>query len=228
MRALRRQLALVAVVLGAACGALLWVGIAASSPGDPKKRLTATGDAFARSYLLRKADLPARGWHARPAGFNQPNPSCVIKHYNLGALTLEGEAGDVYELDGRLPLVESDAHVFVTAGQARQAFSMESTIGFARCLGASLAGDVSGSAAGSSSLVRVRPLPLSGLVAARGFRIYVGPRSGRAGVTLAAAVVVIRHGRAIGVLSVIAAGSPWSQPVLQSLSATMGWRMARG
>jgi hypothetical protein len=82
-------------VLAAACGALILVGIADSSPGDPKKRLTAAGETLARSYLLRKADLPPGDWHARPAGFDGPNPSCAVKHYNLGALTLEGEAGDI-------------------------------------------------------------------------------------------------------------------------------------
>ena len=217
----RRQLA----VVGAACAALLWVGIAASSAGDPKKRLTPSGNALARSYLLRKADLPAGHWRARPAGFDQPNPGCAVKHYNLDALTLEGEAGDIYELDAALPVVESDAHVFVIAGQARQAFSKESTIGFARCLGAGLASGPSGSA-GSGTDVRFRLLPLRRLAAdARGFRIDVRPRSG---VPLAAALVVMRHGRAIGVLSVIAADSPWSKPVLRSLTATMARRMARG
>jgi hypothetical protein len=224
----RRQLALAAAVLGAACGALLWVGIAASSAGDPKRRLTPEGSAFAKSYLLRKSDLPPRDWRVRAANFDGPNPSCAVKHYNLGALTLAGEAGDVYELDEAFPLVESDAHVFVTAGQARRAFSKESTIGFARCIGTSLAGAVSGSAAGSGALVRVEPLPLGGLAAAaRGFRIDVRLRSSQTGVHLAAALVVMRHARAIGVLSVIAAGSPWSQPVLRSLSATMARRMAR-
>jgi hypothetical protein len=162
----------------------------------------------------------------RPASFNRPNPSCAIKHYDLGALTLDGEAGDVYELGAAFPLVESDAHVFVTAGQARRAFSKESTIGFARCMGTSLAG---GSSARSGSLVRVKPLPLSGLAAAaRGFRIDVRLRSSQTGVHLAAALVVMRHARAIGVLSVIAAHSPWSHRVLRTLSATMARRMARG
>lgn len=217
----RRQLALV----GAACAALLWVGIAASSAGDPKKRLTAAGNAFARSYLLREADLPAGHWRARAASFDQPNPGCAVRHYNLGALTLEGEAGDIYELDAGLPVVESDAHVFVVEGQARRAFSKESTIGFARCLGASLASGLSGSA-GSGPDVRVQPLPLGRLAAdAHGFRIDVRPRSG---VPLAAALVVMRHGRAIGVLSVIAADSPWSNATLRSLTATMARRMTRG
>jgi hypothetical protein len=76
--------------------------------------------------------------------------------------------------------------------------------------------------------VRVEPLPLGGLAAAAyGFRIDVRLRSSQTGVHLAAALVVMRHARAIGVLSVIAAGSPWSQPVLRSLSATMARRMAR-
>jgi hypothetical protein len=217
---LRREVAL----LVAACAALIWVGIAASSPGDPKKRLTAAGETLARSYLLRNSDLPAGDWHGRPARFDAPNPSCAVKHYNLGALTLEGEAGDIYDVASGLPVVESDAHVFVSAGQARQAFSKESRIGFARCLGASLASGVSGPAA----VVRVRALSFSGLAAdASGFRINVRPQPGRDGATLAAALVVLRHGRAIGVLSVITAESPWSKPALRSLSATMAGRMAR-
>ena len=155
------------VLWGAACGALLWAGLAASSPGDPNKRLTAAGNAHARSYLLRMADLPTGSWRSRPATFSQPNPSCVVKHYNLGALTLDGEAGDIYELGAGFPLVESDAHLFVTVGQARRAFSKESTIGFARCLGESLSGDLSGSAGASAAVERVAALRFGGLAAPR-------------------------------------------------------------
>ena len=112
----------------------------------------------------------------RRASFDQPNPTCVVKHYNLGALTLDGEAGDVYALGATFPLVESDAHVFVTAGQAREAFSKESAIGFARCIGAGLAGYVSGRAEGSGAAVRVRPLPLGESHAASASTFALAPK----------------------------------------------------
>jgi hypothetical protein len=209
------------VLVVAACAALVWVGLASPSAGDPKRRLTPAGDAYARSYVLRTADLPAGVWRAHRASFTEPNPSCIVRHYNLGALTLDGEAGDVYVRGSGLPLVESDAHVFVSAAQARRAFDKESPLGFARCLGDSLAG-------GNDSDVGVAAMRVGGLAAlARGFRIVVRLGSKGDGSTLHAALVVLRHGRAIGVLSVITAGSPWRRPLLRSLSATMARRMAR-
>ena len=150
----------------------------------------------------------ATGTRGLPAS-SQPNPGCAVRHYNLGALTLEGEAGDIYEVARGIPGRRVRCARVRDLRSGAQAFSKESRIGFARCLGASLASGVSGSGA----VVRVRPLPLSRLAAdASGFRIDVRPPFRPGGVSLAAALVVMRHGRAIGVLSVIAAGSPWSKP----------------
>ena len=84
----KRATALTAVV----GSALLWVGLAASAPGDPKRKLTAEGQALAKRFVLRKADLPLSArWKVEPTDFSQPNPACLVKHYSYSALTLVGD-----------------------------------------------------------------------------------------------------------------------------------------
>jgi hypothetical protein len=217
------------LALAAAIGlALVWAAFAASAPGDPVKRLTRAGRAAAASIVLRKADLPGPGWRSRPVDLGQPNPACVVKSYSLSALTVTGEAGRVFTLGAGIPVVESDAHVFVSPEQAQRAFAIESKPGFAHCIGADLVDKVSAPGA-RAVLEKIVLVPMKGLPAAAfGFRIVVRLESPQGNVPLVATLVGLSRGRALGALTVVTAGAPWPHAAVRSLARSMSRRMPKG
>jgi hypothetical protein len=219
----KRATALTAVV----GSALLWVGLAASAPGDPKRKLTAEGQALAKRFVLRKADLPLSArWKVEPTDFSQPNPRCLVKHYSYSALTLVGEAGKTFSVAPGIPLVESDANVFVSAAQASRAAVIDQKIGLARCVAASLASEVSkGSPGVSGSVQRVERLSFSGIAGSYGWRIVVGLGSGRGAGTIDATLVGIRRGRELASLSFITTQIPWPRAQVRTFAQKTANRM---
>jgi len=219
----KRATALTAVV-GAA---LLCVSLAASAPGDPRRKLTADGQALARSFVLRKADLPlAVRWKVEPTDFSQPNPACLVKHYSYSALTLVGEAGNTFTIAPGIPLVESDGSVFLSAGQARRAAAIDQKIGLARCVASSLAKEVSkGSPGVTVSVQKISRLSFSGIGGAYGFRFVLRLRSSQGAGTIDATLVGIRRGRELASLSFITTQQPWPQAQVRSFAQTTANRM---
>jgi hypothetical protein len=220
----RTRLLAVLLALGAS------VGIAAAAlaaPGDPKRAFKPADQAYARTILLREADLPGKGWHGKPTDFGQANPLCLVHHYSLSALTANGEEGTTYtrSVNTGTFLVESDAHVFLTPAQASTTSAIFSKLGFARCLAAALASQVPTGTFATSDVHRVS---LTGLATpSTGFRIVLHMVASQGKSTLTAVVIGLRRGRAFAALSVLTLGTGWSQSTLRSVAATMAARMTK-
>ncbi len=199
---------------------------ALAAPGDPKHAFKPADQAYARTVLLLKADLPGKGWHGKPTDFGQTNPPCLVAHYSLSALTATAEQGTTYTraVDTGTFLVESDAHVFVTPAQASTASAIFSKLGFARCLASSLVAEVP---SGSFATSTVQHVSLTGLATpASELKIVLHIISAKTKSTLTATVIGLRRGRTFVDLSVLTAGSGWSQSVLRSAAAKVATRIA--
>lgn len=210
-----------------ACSALVWVGLAASAPGDPKRKLTPAGQAYAKSFVLRKADLPrSSNWKAERTDFSQPNPPCLVKHYSYSALTLVGETGYTYSISPGIPLVESDGSVFFTAGQARRAAAIDQKIGLARCVASALTAELEKGQSGVTARVQaVDRLSFSGLAGAYGYRIALQLRTGQGQGTIYATLVGVRRGRGLASLTLVTAEKPWPQADVRALAEKTASRM---
>jgi hypothetical protein len=200
---------------------------ALAAPGDPKVVVKPADRAYARTIVLRKAALPGTGWKGAATDFGRVNPVCVVKHYSLSKLTANAEVGMTYtrNVNSGTFLVESDVHVFATPAQAGVAARTTSSLGYARCLGAVLAGEVPPGSFGTST---VKALRLPGLkAAASGFRITVHIKSAQGSSTLTATVIDLRKGRAVGTLSVLTVGKGWTQAQIRAAAAEMAAHMTK-
>ena len=215
------------VLAAVAAMALLWVGLASSAAGDPKRKLTPAGQAYAKTFLLKKSDLPVSSqWKVEPTDFSQPNPSCVVKHYSYSALTLVGEVGDTFTLSPGIPLVEADASVFLSAEQARRAAAIDQKIGLARCIAAALAAELEKGQSGvTASVNKVARLSFSGIAGAYGYRIALLLHTSQGEVTINATLVGIRSGRALASLTFVTAQKPWPQAAVRALAQKTASRM---
>jgi hypothetical protein len=200
---------------------------APAAPGDPKLVVKPTDLAYARTIVLGKRALPGKGWKGVATDFGRVNPVCVVKHYSLAKLTANAEVGRTYtrNVNSGTFLVESDVHVFATPAQAAVASRTTSSLGYARCLGAVLAGEVPPGSFGTST---VTTLKLTGLkAAATGFRITVHIKSAQGPSKLTATVIDLRKGRAVGTLSVLTFGKGWTQRQIQAAAAEMAANMTK-
>ncbi len=223
MPSLKRSVSAAAIV----CAALVVVAAATSAAGDPIKRLKAADQAYAKSIVLRKAELPAGSWTAHRTSFSQSNPACVVKHYSLSALTATGETGFTYSQG--IQVIESDARVFLTAGQAARAFSILSSVGLGRCLGAATAAEISAASAGvSAKVTRVEPIALVGLAAsALGVRIALRVQGVKGIASLHYVFLSVRRGRALATLGLVRNDAAWPSSLVRSLAAVTATRMTK-
>lgn len=220
---LKRSLSATAVVVAA----LVAATAANAAAGDPKKRLNAVDQAYAKSILLRKADLPTGRWQVDSTNFDQANPACLVKHYSLSALTATGEAGFIYKHGGRV--IESDARVFLSSAQAARAFAILSSVGLGRCLGSSLAAVISATSPGlSAKLSSVQPLAFTGLAAtARGLRIGLRLRGSTDIRSIQYVLMSVRRGRALATIGLIRYNADWPSSVVRPLAALTATRMTK-
>jgi len=222
---LRRALALA----GAVGLALLWAGLAASAPGDPKRKLTAADQAFAKRFVLRESDLPRGTWRAKATDFSQANPACVVKHYSFAAFTISGEAGFTYTAGAGIPIVESDAAVFPHAAQARAAFAIESKPGLSHCLAGELAAEAARAPGVKASVLKIQQLSFPGVAGSvHGYTIVIGVKSAQSSSTLDVTLISILRGRALGSLSFVTSRTPWPAASGRSLTQRMASRMTGG
>jgi hypothetical protein len=205
----------------------MFAATAVAAPGDPNVVIKPADTAYARTIVLGKTALHGTGWKGVATDFGRINPVCIVKHYSLSKLTANAQVGTTYSRNVNTGtfLVESDVYVFKTPAQAATAAGITSSLGFARCLGAVLAGEVPPGSFGKSTVKQVK---LSGLAAsATGFEITVHITSAQGKSTLTATVIDLRKGRALGNLSVLSAGKGWTQADIRSAAAKMAARMTK-
>lgn len=215
-----------AVVLALAAAAM-FAATAVAAPGDPNVVIKPADTAYARTIVLGKTALHGTGWKGVATDFGRINPVCIVKHYSLSKLTANAEVGTTYSRNVNTGtfLVESDVHIFKTPAQAAAAARITSGLGYARCLGAVLAGEVPPGSFGTST---VKALKLTGLSAsATGFEITVHITSAQGKSTLSATVIDLRKGRALGTLSVLTVGKGWTQADIRAAAAKMAARMTK-
>lgn len=148
---------------GIVCLSVLMIGAivaaaASAAAGDPRREFTKGDQALARSIVLQKAELPGSGWTARRGNTNGPNPHCAGYGFDLSDLVETGE----YEIDyqhGTLSGITSDAAIFKTVAQARQAYVRVAKPGLGHCLAATATRQASRANAQVHIRIRsVRPL----------------------------------------------------------------------
>jgi hypothetical protein len=217
--------------LSVAAIALLAAGFAAVSAfaahGEPKLAFTAADQAHAKVVLLRKAELPGKGWKAAKLDFARANPDCLVKRYSLAALTSTGQAGTEFtrEVDKGTFLVDSIARIFRSSTQAATAVKIRSQVGVGKCLGKTL---VSEAPFGSKASSTTKSFALGGLaLPAKGFKITVKVTMGQQKYTLTGAVLEFRHARTVNELSVLTIDKGWSSASLRSVAALIAKRTAK-
>ena len=223
MAGVSRPLALI----GALAAAGLLAVTAAAAPGDPKVSAKPADQAYARTIVLRKAEVPGRGWTGKATEFGRLNPDCVVKHYSLSKLTATAQVGTTYTrpVDPGTFLVESDVDVFATAAQAKAASSIAAKLGLARCLGSALVAQVP---AGAFATSEVHAVKLSGVKNVAGaFKITLHITSAQGRSTLTADVVYLQKGRVLATLSALTSGKGFTPAQLSAAAARMAARMTK-
>jgi len=200
---------------------------ATAAPGDPKLRPKAADQAYARSIVLQKADVPGHGWKGQATQFGRLNPDCVVKHYSLGKLTATAQQGMTYTrpVEPGTFLFESDVYVFVTPAQARTAAGIAAKIGLARCLGSALVTEVP---SGSFATKQVRAVTLAGVKNVAGaFKITLQITSAQGRSTLTADVVYLQKGRVLATLSALTSGKGLTPAQIAAAAEKMAARMTK-
>jgi len=209
-----------AFVLTTALAAVAFASTAAlAAPGDPKVAVKAADQAHAKAILLKTSDLPGKGWSASAVDFGRANPSCLVKKYNLGKLTATGQAGTEFgrQVSSGTFLVDSAARVFKTEAQAKQALTIRSKLGAAKCLGKVLEAEAPTNAVSSSSaeLFTIDGLALPSV----GYRVTVNVTIAGKTSKVTAVVLNFRRGRTINELNVLTLDKGWSKTVLHDVAA---------
>jgi hypothetical protein len=214
-------------LIGALAAAGLLAATATAAPGDPKVSVKPADQAYARTIVLRKADVPGRGWTGKATEFGGLNPDCVVKHYSLSKLTATAQVGTTYTrpVDPGTFLVESDVDVFATPAQAKAASGIATKIGLARCLGSALVAQVP---AGAFATTEVHAVKLSGVKNVAGaFKITLHIASSQGKSTLTADVIYLQKGRVLATLSTLTSGKGFTPAQLSAAAAKMAARMTK-
>ena len=134
-----RALALLIAVVVAG----LVAAAALAAPGDPKLAIKAADQARAKAILLKKTEVPGKGWTSAPVDFGGVNPLCLTRRYSLSKLTVNAQVGTEFtrSVDTGTFLVDSSVRTFVTPKQAANAIQIRSPLGVGKCLGSALASE---------------------------------------------------------------------------------------
>jgi hypothetical protein len=215
------------VVLTVVAAALAVAAAALAAPGDPRVAIKPADQARAKTILLKKAELPGKGWMGAPVDFGRANPLCLTRRYSLSKLTVSAQVGMEYTrpVDVGTFLVDSAARTFKTPQQAATAVTIRSALGAGRCLGAALAAEAPNGSVATSS---VEKFSIDGLaLPSQGFLITVKVVTGGQQSKLTGIVLSFRHGRTVNELNTLTIGHGWSPAKLRSVAALVAKRTAR-
>jgi hypothetical protein len=112
-----RRLPLVLAAAGVVAGAAL-----AASPHDPQKKFTSGDQAWARTLLVKRADLPGAGWKSQTS--TGDNSTCKSFNPDESRLVETGEQ-DSPEFTRVGGFVSSTAAIFRTAQDAQAGWNLE-------------------------------------------------------------------------------------------------------
>ena len=107
---------------------------ASAGPRDEKEQLTNAGQALARRAVLHRSDL-SRGW--RPVSVPARSNRCRSYNPDLSQFTLIGKAHSAFLLPSGAA-IGSSVGVYVTAGQAADAFAAQARRGLLTCMSAGI------------------------------------------------------------------------------------------
>lgn len=209
-----------------ALGVALSAAAALAAPGDPRVAIKPADQARAKTFLLKRAELPGTGWTSAPVDFGAANPLCLTKRYSLSKLTVSAQVGTEFTraVDTGTFLVDSAARTFVSPKQAADAMQIRSDLGVGKCLGRALAAEAPN---GSVATSDARPFAIDGLaLKSSGFMITVSVITGGQKQKLTAVVLSFRHGRTVNELNALTIGRGWSKAKLRSIAAIIAKRTA--
>jgi hypothetical protein len=194
-----RPLAIV-VALGA-----VTTGVAlAANPHDPQKRFTAADQAYARTLLLKRADLPGAGWKGQTS--SSDSSTCNSFNPDESKLVETGEQESLEFTRGG-GFVTSMAAIFRTAKDAQTSWNLEVKPQVLNCLAEGLAQTSTG---GASVRIAARGRLAFPHVAPRTAAFYVRLAFNVQGIKFAADLhfVCLGSGRANIALMTLSPGSP--------------------
>jgi len=121
-----RRLALAIALSGAVTGVAL-----AANPHDPQKRFTSADQAWARTLLVKRADLPGSGWKSQRS--TSDDSTCKSFNPDESKLVETGDQ-DSPEFTRVGGFVSSTAAIFKTASQAQAGWDLEVKPQLLNCL----------------------------------------------------------------------------------------------
>jgi hypothetical protein len=197
--------------IAAAVAGLAFAGVALASAGQPKHDFKPAEQALAKSIILKPSDLPA-GFKATPAKPSSGDtPHCKGFNPDNSALTLRGEATspDFNGPQSGLPLISSNAAVFLSAAQAQTAYSSVARQGLLNCLVAQIQSSASKTTKFVPVSQKLAPLGGFGQQAAIA-RIVQNVVQGKTKTPFVLDLVIIRKGRVIVLFTAVALQQPYS------------------
>ena len=108
---------------------------AAAAAKDPRRAITAAGQAHASRLAIKAGDLPGADWKSQPPTPGRASPRCPSYDPDESRLTEIGDATsrDFVRTDGTY--VSSGIAVFASASQGRAAYAAVTKAALPRCLG---------------------------------------------------------------------------------------------
>jgi len=115
----------------------------AANPHDPQKRFTAADQAWARTLLLKRADLPSGGWKSSKSSGDESTCKSFNPDESKLVETAEQESPEFTRGGG---FVTSMAAIFKTAKDAQTSWDLEANVKILDCLAEGLAQTSTGGA----------------------------------------------------------------------------------
>ncbi len=195
---------------------------AAAAGKDPRKAITAAGQARANRVAIKAGDLPGADWRSRPPTPGRASPRCPSYHPDESRLTEIGDATsrNFVRTDGTY--VSSGVAVFASASQGRAAYAALTKAALPRCLGEFIAksgapGAITVIAAGSFPFPRYGDRSVA-------FRVLLSVLSGGKHIPGVIDAIVLHRGAVVAVLLFGATGTTLPTGLEQHVAGRVAMR----